>query len=93
MIKEKKETYWRELQATAQAYNKVFEKASPFTETVLKDLAKFCRAHTTTFHPDPRAHAMLEGRREVWLRIQENLQLTPEDIYALRVVKHINPQE
>lgn len=68
------------------AYNQVFNRQSPFTEEVLKDLAKFCRAHDSTFHGDPRMSAVLEGRREVWLRIQENLKLTIDELYTLHKV-------
>ncbi len=50
-------------------------------EIVLRDLAKFCRANKTCFDPDPRKHAMLEGRREVWLRILEHLKLTPDEYW------------
>jgi hypothetical protein len=39
----------------------------------LLDLAEFCRANESCFHEDPRMHAALEGRREVWLRIQEHI--------------------
>lgn len=67
----------------AYAYQRVFDKENKFTNTVLKDLALFCRAHESTFHKDDRMHAALEGRREVWIRIQEYLQLTPDQIYAL----------
>lgn len=56
---------------------------SVHAEIVLKDLAKFCRADKSTFHSDPRIHAVLEGRREVWLRIQKYLNLTPEEILDL----------
>jgi hypothetical protein len=52
-------------------------------QAVLADLARFCRAHQTTFHEDPRIHAALEGRREVWLRITQHLNLTPEQLFAL----------
>lgn len=65
------------------SYGLVFGPKTPDHVAVLKDLAAFCRAHETTFHPDPRIHAILEGRREVWLRIQNHLQLTPEQLYAL----------
>ncbi len=71
------------------AYHRVFDKDNQFTQTVLKDLAKFCRAHETTFNNDPRAHATLEGRREVWLRIQEYLQLDVDEIYELHKVKEM----
>ena len=50
----------------------------------LLDLAEFCRANESCFHEDPRMHAALEGRREVWLRIQEHLHLTPAQLMALR---------
>lgn len=50
---------------------------------VLEDLAKFCRAHESTFHEDARMHAVLEGRREVWLRIQNAMGLIGEELFAL----------
>jgi len=56
---------------------------NPMGEEVLKDLARFCRAHETTFHVDARAHAVAEGRREVWLRIQRHLQLTDDQLWQL----------
>lgn len=50
---------------------------------VLEDLSTFCRANDTTFHTDPRLSALQEGRREVWLRIQNHLNLSPEELYTL----------
>lgn len=70
------------LRSKAHAYQVVFQKGV-MTDIVLKDLVKFCRAHQPTFHPDPRVHAMLEGRREVWLRIQEHLKLTSDELWEL----------
>ena len=69
------------------AYNFVFNPENQYTKEVLKDLARFCRAHNSTFNKDPRIQANLDGRREVWLRIQENLKLTDDEIYALHGVK------
>ena len=69
------------------AYHHVFNKDNRYTREVLVDLAKFCRAHTSTFNEDPRVQSNLDGRREVWLRIQENLELSIEEIYALHGVK------
>lgn len=63
------------------AYQTTF--AGPGPEIVLADLAKFCRAHSTTFHQDPRIAAQLDGRREVFLRIQQHLQLTDEQLWRL----------
>jgi hypothetical protein len=63
-------------------YRRTFE--TPHGEKVLADLAKFCRAHETTFRPDSdRASAVLEGRREVWLRIQVHLNLSSEQLWQL----------
>lgn len=63
-----------------QAYQQTFSNGK-FSEEVLKDLAKFCRATETTFHDDPRKHAVAEGRREVWLRITSHLHLDPETLW------------
>lgn len=63
------------------AYRMTFK--GPLADVVLKDLARFCRAHESTFQADPRAHALAEGRREVWLRIQNNVKLTPEQLWEL----------
>lgn len=54
-------------------------------KAVLEDLKEFCRADETTFHVDARAHALAEGRREVWLRIKKHL-----DLAADQVVEYFN---
>ena len=64
-----------------RAYRVAF--GSPAGQQVLADLAPFCRAAETCFHADPRIHAALEGRREVWLRIQNFVHLTEDDILQL----------
>lgn len=64
-----------------QAYNQVFR--GPLAEVVLADLANFCRAVETTFHPDARVSALQEGRREVFLRIQQHLNLSPDELFSL----------
>ena len=66
---------------------------SPAGQNVLIDLAEFCRASETTFHKDARLHALLEGRREVFLRIVNFLNLTAEQIYLLSTGKQFNPRE
>ena len=53
-------------------------------ELVLKDLQVFCRAMETTFVADnARLSDVLEGRRQVWLRIQNFLELTSEQLMAI----------
>lgn len=63
------------------AYGLVF--ASPAGQVVLQDLVKFCRGAETCFHPDPRVHAQLEGRREVLLRIGQHMNLTTDQLFSL----------
>lgn len=63
------------------AYRTTFN--GPLAEEVLRDLARFCRAHESTFDADPRVQANLDGRREVWLRLQHHLKLSPEQLWEL----------
>lgn len=63
------------------AYEHVFGKPDDqAVKAVFEDLAEFCRAYSSTFHADPRMHAALEGRREVWLRIQRHLKLKEDEL-------------
>lgn len=70
------------LQRRRTAYVKTFLH-NAFGQEVLADLARFCRAKESTFHPDPRVHAVLEGRREVYLRIAQHLNMTDDELWAL----------
>lgn len=63
------------------AYVQTFD--NPVGRQVLADLAVFCRATATTFHADPRLHALAEGRREVWLRISNHLNLSDDQLVEL----------
>lgn len=64
------------------AYKNTFN--SPEGRKVLADLRRFCRASMPTADVN-NVHAtfLLEGRREVWLRIMSHLQLTDEDVFNL----------
>jgi hypothetical protein len=62
---------------------------------VLADLARFCRANRSTAvyspvrgHMDPIASAKADGRREVWLRIAEYLNLDDRYITNLKEDLH-----
>jgi len=69
------------LASRRSAYVRTFK--NPVGGVVLKDLAKFCRAHESTGHADPTVAARLDGRREVWLRIQHNLQLSDAELWSI----------
>lgn len=77
----------------AAAYRRIFNKTNLDAMTVLADLAKFCRAHEATGHPNPHVAARLDGRREVWLRIQCHLKLTDEDLWMIYGGKAYQPQQ
>jgi hypothetical protein len=49
--------------------------------SAMAELEKFCRANETTFHPDQRIHAELEGRREVFLHIKKFQTIPPHELF------------
>lgn len=54
---------------------------TPAGEAVLRDMMPFCRARETCVVPGDRDRTyVLEGRREVYLRIRDYLDLTPEQL-------------
>lgn len=67
-----------------RAYQSVFN-SMPAAQYVLGDLIEFCHANTTTMGKtlDPLELARNEGRRQVYLRIQRAINLTPEQQIAL----------
>jgi hypothetical protein len=73
----------RFLLSRAMVYRRLFDLQNRDAQDVLRDLAKFCRAHASTAHLDTHAAARLDGRREVWLRLQNHLQLSDEDLWKL----------
>lgn len=72
------------LRGRKRAYQLTFQLNQPANIQVMTDLAKFCRAAETCAVPgDHDKTMMLEGRREVWLRIQQHLQLEPDVLFDL----------
>ena len=63
------------------AYKRTF--GGPSSSHVLEDLADFCHFQTAGFHPDRRMTDVLIGRREVFLRIIQNLELSPDEMFEL----------
>ena len=62
-----------------RAYQLAFKEAAG--KAVLLDLAIFCRANETCVVPGDRDRTyVLEGRREVYLRIRDHLDLTVEEL-------------
>jgi hypothetical protein len=59
-----------------RAYQHTFK--SPAGEAVIRDLVRYCCVKVTT-----KGDPMLEGRRQVFLRIQQHLELNPEDMFRV----------
>lgn len=72
------------LRSRGQSYRLVFKGIHG--QTVLHDLSRFCRANESTFHKDPRLEGVMQGRREVWLRIAAHLNMTEDELWS-----HFNP--
>lgn len=71
-------------------YREPTGELTPPARTILVDLQRFCYANRptikvspTTGQVDPYAMAVAEGRREVWLRINEYLKLDDRDLQQL----------
>ena len=78
-----RETAQSVLKQRQLAYQRLFLGHGLATDKVLDDLAKFCRAHESTFHANHSVSGRLDGRREVWLRIQQHLRLTDDQLWEL----------
>lgn len=68
-----------------RAYRAVF--STPEGKRVLADLARLCHAASTTSDPDAREHSRKEGKRQVWLRIQNMLHLPDDEVFNLEKEK------
>ena len=67
-----------------RAYRQTLDPASPVARLVLADLAHLCQVKDTSMVPDsPHGTAFNEGKRAVWLHIQDMLDIQPDDIPQL----------
>ena len=74
-----------------RAYQLAFKEAAG--QAVLADLATFCRARETCVIPGDRDRTyVLEGRREVYLRIRDHLDLTAEQLVEIYTTPAIGAQ-
>lgn len=92
------EVLWRKtvnfLRLRKRAYQLVFGGGSIAQQSVLIDLAVFCRANESCVVPgDHDRTLLLEGRREVWLRITQHLNLTGEQLAKLYNGQNYQPKE
>ena len=64
------------------AYKKAF--AGPMGKLVLAHIADLCGATESTVDDSPTLMAVAEGRRQVWLAIQDVLTLSESDLRELQ---------
>jgi hypothetical protein len=76
-----------------QAKSAEFVITAPATQNMLIDLADFCRAAESCVvigedgKVDEARTLIMEGRHEVWLRLQNHFNLTTEQLYRLATGK------
>lgn len=67
-----------------RAYAQTLDPGSPVARLVLADLMHLCQAKDTSMVPgDPHQTAFNEGKRAVWLHIQDMLDVDADDIAEL----------
>lgn len=79
------------LDALAKGYRIAF--SAPGTDLVLPDLAEFCGANDPAPKtPDLFMQGRAAGRRDVWLRLQQFLNLSDRDLMNLMVGQQVQPR-
>lgn len=80
------------LRHRSMSYRDVFLGHGRSSDEVLQDLAKFCRAHESTFHVEHSISDRLDGRREVWLRIAHYSHLSESQLWDIYGNKSIQSE-
>lgn len=87
---DKSELVVRFIERRKSAYAKVFgNKDDPDVQFVVEDLAYFSRAFSSTFDLNERVQTLREGRKEVFWRIWEHVQL-PFDTLFVKYTNALN---
>jgi hypothetical protein len=74
------------LRGLRKAFRLTFEVHQPANVTALQNLQSFCFATRSCAVPGDRDRTLLnEGRREVWLHLNEYLHLNEEQLYQLKI--------
>ncbi len=63
-------------------YHRTFD--TEMGKEVLNDLAIFCHANDSTYRATERETMIQEGKRQVWLRIQNFLQLSDRQLWQIK---------
>jgi len=78
------QNFWQR-RARARELARQYEALKEACPLVVADLSRYCLAHDTTHvQGDPEQSQINVGRRDVWLHIQEMLDLNHEDLQQLK---------
>jgi hypothetical protein len=86
-LEERKRSYLWGVRALTQKL-----RPTPDADMMLADLARFCRATEDTLGTTTEGTYILIGRRQVFLRLTQHLNLTPAQLFDL-YAKHRAPTE
>lgn len=79
----------RKFSSTDEAIDHLRQQCANFRQTfdaptgreVRNWMKDFCRADKSCFHENPYAMAAMEGRRDVWVAINQRLTLEPHELF------------
>lgn len=72
ILRDRRDAYIRFFSGTGTSSDK---------RVVMADLRRFCRGGQTAWAADPREHALLTGRQEVYQRIVDHTELAFDDLW------------
>lgn len=75
--------WFRGLKDLQRHYRALFAQRNPSTEAVMVDLGKFCCFLSSTQAEKTDDMLIVEGRRQVFLRILEMSKLSTEELFAI----------
>ncbi len=94
MAKDSQFYRWLNLRRVYRAVFEAGNRDERMVKTVMDDLREFCRADQSCIvvakdgHIDTHATAVAEGRREVFLRIQQTLTLSDEALNRMKEIEN-----
>lgn len=94
MIYRSKSDHIKHYEELSQAFGHFLNPKNPHAFSVIKELVRFCRADSTCVVPKSNQMTnVLEGRREVWLYINDLATKTPQELFEKYVQPANQPQK
>lgn len=71
-----------------RAYKRKFVKGDPDSDIITADLSEYCGFLDTTYKGDEKKMLIMEGRRQVFLRIFGHTNLDANDVHHMQRSNH-----